>query len=279
MVGYRHHFFGIGVYEQIGCCRKHVRRHTCPALAGSAPTETRGTLRSGYRQSSPLRVLTMAMFAALRRSLVASTLALLTWHAQSAVLVLEDGKLVGATHVSVFGYLYDVHFVDASCAATYGDCVDPSIDFPFFVPPPDFFQAGSYDAARVAALEASTALLGQVLVDGADGSFDTTASRVKGCEYEAVCQVLTPFWVSGYMGAYLNVAAASNWSVERPNYGETDSANAYLIGRSEDLAANPSQVFAYWTLSSPELSVPSPGTLELVLLAFAVALGVNMRPK
>lgn len=86
--------------------------------------------------------------------------------ANAAVLNVLDGILLGASGVNVGGTLYDVEFLDGSCASLFDGC-NSNADFDF--------------VGLVAGTLASQALLDQVLVDGPLGDFDSSPELVAGC--------------------------------------------------------------------------------------------------
>ncbi len=99
----------------------------------------------------------------------------------SATVILNEvgGTLLGASNVQVGDFLYDVNFVDGSCAGLFDGCDDTS-DFDF----------QTLDDA----VAAGSALLEQVLI----GRFDFEYFDVAGCAVNAneVCIALVPFATS-----------------------------------------------------------------------------------
>jgi hypothetical protein len=89
-----------------------------------------------------------------------------------------DGQLTGATGVSVSGLLYDVQFVDGTCAALFGGCDDNS-DF--------LFQT------EIQAIAASSSLMDQVFRDVTLGMFDTKTELTAGCSDIGRCFIFTPY--------------------------------------------------------------------------------------
>ena len=95
----------------------------------------------------------------------------------AALLVNASGILTGATGVNVGGTLYDVEFVDGTCAAVFTEC-DATSDLTF--------------TTSAAALTAGQALLDQVFLDGSAGNFDTPPELTLGCTSDS-CVALVPF--------------------------------------------------------------------------------------
>jgi len=87
--------------------------------------------------------------------------------AAAVLLVNGSGQLTGATGVDVGGTLYDVTFVDGTCAALFDGCNEIS-DF-------DFSDQATAEAA-------GQALFDQVFIDGLPGNFDSNSGLTFGCE-------------------------------------------------------------------------------------------------
>ena len=103
----------------------------------------------------------------------------------AAVLIVQDGQLVGALGVDVAGDVYDVDFVDDTCVNLFDGC-DSDEDFVFHN------QFSNSDDAEVAGL----ALLEQVFLDGPSGAFDTEPTLLFGCETpnsRGQCLIAIPF--------------------------------------------------------------------------------------
>jgi hypothetical protein len=99
-------------------------------------------------------------------------LALCSSLSATAAPIVVGGELVGATGVAVGGSIYNVDFIDGSCASVYSGC-DAASDFTF-----NSLADGDL---------ASQALLDQVLV----GIYDTTPSLTIGCTASDRCHVTT----------------------------------------------------------------------------------------
>jgi hypothetical protein len=155
------------------------------------------------------------------------------------------GKLVGASDVDVGGTLYEVSFVDGTCAALYSGC-DESTDF------------GITNLADATA--AAQALLDQVLVDGAEGLFDSQYGLTAGCADNAVgqCGIVTPYDVG--VGGYYYVQV-SNGAAE-----VDDVVSDGLSPGDIDLTGFDFGTLAVWT---PQ-PVPEPGTAPLLVAGLAL---------
>ncbi len=152
------------------------------------------------------------------------------------------GQLLGAEGVDVGGVLYDVDFVDGTCAALFDGC-DGAEDFTF--------------TTEVAALAAASALQTQVFVDGPDGNFGSIPSLTNGCEDVVTCGVYTPFApseivVQADVAIFLNLVGPGGFTF----------ANDFLI--TADTTLSPSVVFAAWDISQATV-VPLPATGWLFL--------------
>jgi len=109
------------------------------------------------------------MISSLRKSLVFFALLLMTPSiAVGAQLLVESGKLVGASGVLIGTRYFDVAFRDGWCLHVVPGCTS-AFDFSFIF----------WDEPSVPPL-ASQALLDQVLVDGPLGKFDSEPQLIEG---------------------------------------------------------------------------------------------------
>jgi hypothetical protein len=146
-----------------------------------------------------------------------------------------SGKLARATGVSYVGALYNVQFLDGSCAEIFAGCDAPD----------DFAFTTEDDAVGFAG-----ALFEQVLLDTPLGLFDSRPDLTRGCG-DPRCFVDIPFAADA--GFYLAASASNN---------PTDDADEVLpvrIPSNLSVAPLPFVTFARVT------PVPLPAGIPLVL--------------
>ncbi len=164
------------------------------------------------------------------------------------VLQVVSGKLTGANGVVVGANLYDVEFVDGSCAALYSGC-DSNLDFTF--------QTSS------AADDASQALLDQVFVDGVQGNFDSSPELTAGCSGVGFCIVSTPYSLFiNFLGLVIDSSVAN---IAGSSF---DFVQSELFPLDFDRASENESVFAVWKVARAE-EIPEPTSLALFGVAGA----------
>jgi hypothetical protein len=180
----------------------------------------------------------MRKFTAFRAIAVAGAMlaaAVSAFPAMAADPVTSGSTLTGATGVNVGGNLYNVQFLDGSCATVFGSC-------------PGGFAFGSQAAAQ----QAADALLAQVLL----GTFDTNPARTNGCSLATICSILVPYAVDGQAVAFVSA-----------NNKATNDTGTGSLTLTDDTGIQASQTWARFTRSTAP--VPEPASWAMMLLGFA----------
>ena len=172
------------------------------------------------------------------------------------ILQLQAGILTGARGVDVGGVLYDVQFLDGTCAGLYDGC-NAGMNF---LPMSTLNRSAAADA-----------LLGQVFLDGPLGAFDSDPSLTRGCTSAAVCNVIFPYELDpGFGGVRLSYTFNGN------EFGLDLVSNSNSpIGPTFATDAIDTVTWAVWTTSRQD--VPEPGTLALLILAMASLVSLRLR--
>lgn len=168
-----------------------------------------------------------------------------------AVLQVDGGVLKGAKGVDIGGTLYDVEFVDTTCAAAFSGC-DQSSDF--------LFQS------QAEATAAANALLNQVVIDGPAGNFDSSPELTLGCSNSSYCWLVNAYW----SGSVANMDALNGGT------SISDGVNGPYVDL--DAGARTDLTFARWTLAEAG-TVPEPGTLSLLAGAALAFVGARRRAR
>lgn len=164
------------------------------------------------------------------------------------------GQLTGAQNVNVGGTLYDVTFADGSCATLFTGC-NNTADF-------DFTDAAS-------AASAAQALLDQVFINSAQGSFDSNPSLTLGCTTSTSCGTLIPYALNGTTPT---MAEAINDTVPTKDKVLSNT----LFSQSLPATIFPASTFATFTSTSPA-AIPEPGTLLIFAVGLASLAGFGRR--
>ncbi|NKB59726.1 MAG: hypothetical protein GKS00_25695 [Alphaproteobacteria bacterium] len=159
----------------------------------------------------------------------------------TVVLQLSGNQLTGATGVEVDGAVYDVVFVDGTCAAVFGSC-DQNTQFLF-------------DTAA-AAQAAGEALLGQVFVDGPLGQFDSIPSLTSGCSHGIICSARIPQFANDFL---VNGMVAGNFNA---SFNDFDEVGPFGLDRLENTSLIIFEVWAVFT-AKEAAAVPAPPALSL----------------
>jgi len=181
-------------------------------------------------------------------SLAAGALLAASAPTQAATLLTDgNGKLTGASGVDVKGTLYDVSFLDGSCASLFSGCNEATD-----------FQFTSLHTAKSAA----QSLLDQVFV----GTYDKNPAATAGCTWSAFCYTIVPF-ASISTG---KVAFASAVLAQNTQYGGQDGLSAGFVDARTDTQVGHwgrKLNFAQFTPTTTP-AVPEPATWAMLLLGF-----------
>jgi len=181
--------------------------------------------------------LSTLFFSFIRKVCLAT--ALLSAANSHAGLIVDSGKLIGATGIEVVGFgTFDVSFEDGSCADLFSGC-DQLSDFEF----------NSFDQVRAA----GQALLDQVFIDSELGQFDSNPTLTNGCEDDNKCISFIPYkfldnWVMGK-----TIINANSEGGDKHSYTTN-------LGIEQSIANRSNTTFALFT---KVVEVPTPATAFL----------------
>lgn len=160
-------------------------------------------------------------------------------------IVNASGQITGATGVNLAGSIYDVTFLDGTCAEVFTGCDD----------------AGDFLFDIATAQTAGRALLDEVFLDSAAGQFDSQPSLTFGCGNERLCYAFIP--TSNTLGAVAG------------NRQGTDFDNVEVDpGLPNDTSGDGQLVWARFTLAQGV--VPEPATWAMLLVGFGL-IGQSLR--
>jgi len=182
----------------------------------------------------------------------------LSWstEAQAApILNIVDGELRGASGVLVGSTLWDVAFVDGTCAQAFDGCDDAASNLAFT----------DHSDAYAAAL----ALLDQVFLDSPLGMFDSQPELTAGCESVDRCVAIIPYWIGYTEGYGWETLSAGAWN----NSGEDRATSGGFLQLTSDLAQ---QEALTWAVFSNPVPIPEPSTALLIGLGL-VGVGAQRR--
>ena len=167
-------------------------------------------------------------------------------HALPTLVVDGGGILTGVNDVDIGGTLYDVEFLDGTCAGIFGSC-----------------DAASFAFQTLAdALAASSALESQVF--GSGDIYDTTSEKTAGCISPVGCFIATPYAAT----SFVNIAYLHN------NFSSfADDVFSTGFAPDVDFALVGNYTWARWTAADPVRDVPEPAPAGL-MAGLLLALGV-----
>jgi hypothetical protein len=183
------------------------------------------------------------------------------WSASATHLVVDQdtGKLFGANSLDINGTLYDVRFVDGTCASLFNGCNEQS----------DFILTNFTDFVRAAEV-----LLAQVFINTDGGQFDDFPALTRGCSSVSICRAELPFQLSS--PGIVDVIAARNGGLT----GVEDRLIGTVRSSSYDSGFEPQATWAVFSRSNvpdPDTAaVPEPDIWAMFLLGFLLT-GLALR--
>lgn len=194
-------------------------------------------------------------------------------HAGILKLIVENGILMGADNVLVKGSgysggLYNVRFLDGTCAELFSGC-DENSDF----------LPGSMNIAGL--LWASKALGDYVFVDGVEGQFDSESRLTNGCvrlKRKKQCNVFAPYGILHYPDGSSDLVV---YRSQNANSDEVGFDGSCYAGECVDLFSEADVVVNWgrlhylsgyqrtWAVWSVATEVSAPGAGLMMLLGIA----------
>jgi len=162
------------------------------------------------------------------------------------------GQLYGASGVDVNGTMYDVSFLNGTLYSIFG--TPPSFTF----------------TTQSLAIDASEALLNQVLLDTASGNFDSQPELTNGLELPYAGYLYTPF-------AY-NTSTAIFSAAVIENTHDVDTVYTLTTPSVLNFWSIPDYVYARWTQTSIA-PVPEPSTIILLGIGLGGLVVVRRRKR
>ena len=172
----------------------------------------------------------------------------------SPVLIVNSGRLTGATGLTVGTNVFNVQFVNGTCASVFGACHPSSFLFQ---------DSGS-------ALLASQAILNSLLVDGPQGNFHTQPGLT--CGAASVCRILTPYGLftsPTLVGPEVGVAVVGTDPTLVPPSGAADFSIEHI---DLDTNSDHTYIWAKWSTDAATVAEASSlhylsvGAMALILV-------------
>lgn len=173
-------------------------------------------------------------------------------HAVTHVVDASTGILLGAKNVLVSGAYYDVEFVDGSCVQVYSGC-DEATDFAI--------------DTLAGATAATQALMDQVFLDVAAGSFDTRPELIRGCAFGRRCIAITKY-IPGFVITSPRTVNDQNEAFDGVVVGGSD---AYSQQPATSTTNSGQVTFARWSPAP----LPVPASAWLMISALAAVFGAR----
>lgn len=159
------------------------------------------------------------------------SLAAISLSTNAAILVIDDGQLLGADNVNVLGTNYDVRFVEGSCIDEFNNCTDFTFD------------------TAASAIEASNSLANQVFI----GVYDSNPELTFGIESFTNGAIWTPF--VHVVDEFTNEVTSSFFS---NSFGtSSDGFGGGSLNPFFDMS-NQGRTYANWTISIDQNTTPDP---------------------
>lgn len=170
---------------------------------------------------------------------------------------MQNGKMAGASGISIGGELYSVTFGD-SCSSMYAGCNSALFDF-------------KTEATAVAAIDAlfNQVFLNNVKVNGTTYNFDSNPELVKSCDRIGFCEIWVPY------KALANNQVQSAWKINADTYNGT----MYSAYQADYTYGNNTDYMAFTNFEKIVVAADVPEPASLALFGLGVAGLIASRKK